>query len=444
MYLGTYGTLEAGKQAIFERVSAVSSTIMVACFKYAVVKTDDGFRLAYARIVFSDNLPDEDVTYEYDRLILSKQWISIEQARTVISQLLGNNWTVNGNKVSEDYQGLQENVTLPVANSVTGWKEHVFTVSAYPKSRIDYKSYPLVAFSYPAFDSDLRAIAEWIFGDPGREQYIRNGEKLEIIVPDKKVRIARAHWAGSGIDVRLEGLHSSANMALKTIEIEGKKRVRHDHKVSSDAGMMSVLSLPFSMEKVARVELYLVDESNDLLDSAELKNSGVDYETPDGELTLSDLVEADLESGENEFIEFKPWIQRNDPKENEILKTIVAFANSGGGRLYLGVKNDGSVQKGSSLRKAFNGNETDPLKRAQDRITTLVRENLEPVPEVNIIETEYAGEPIVVVEVAEGADPPYATHSHDIYIRRGATNRKPAPSEELLNLFIKGNKVQRG
>ena len=39
--------------------------------------------------------------------------------------------------------------------------------------------------------------------------------------------------------------------------------------------------------------------------------------------------------------EFKPFIEPRHPKEFEIVKTVVAFANTGGGTLFVGVSDEG-------------------------------------------------------------------------------------------------------
>ncbi|MBV1711603.1 MAG: ATP-binding protein [Desulfomicrobium sp.] len=84
----------------------------------------------------------------------------------------------------------------------------------------------------------------------------------------------------------------------------------------------------------------LADSLNDWLEGI------VETSAMDGKVTLEDLIA----EGENEDLEFKEtfrWDVRqgtvNKDLENVILKTIAAFANAHGGRLLIGVTDDGDV-----------------------------------------------------------------------------------------------------
>lgn len=59
-----------------------------------------------------------------------------------------------------------------------------------------------------------------------------------------------------------------------------------------------------------------------------------------------------------------------------------------------------------------------------------VREKVKPVPDFLIHKIAIAGEPVFVLEVKSNSEGPYSTHDNDVYIRKGATNRKPDPITE--------------
>jgi predicted HTH transcriptional regulator len=65
------------------------------------------------------------------------------------------------------------------------------------------------------------------------------------------------------------------------------------------------------------------------------------------------------------------------------------------------------------------------------RIEKLVREKIKPVPDVRVTPIPVFGSPIVVVDVLAGEEAPYSTFENDVFVRRGATNRKPDPLTEL-------------
>jgi predicted HTH transcriptional regulator len=63
------------------------------------------------------------------------------------------------------------------------------------------------------------------------------------------------------------------------------------------------------------------------------------------------------------------------------------------------------------------------------RLKELVRENVKPVPLVDVRQITLGADPILVAEVQRGNNPPYATHQNQIYVRKGATSRTADPSE---------------
>jgi predicted HTH transcriptional regulator len=45
------------------------------------------------------------------------------------------------------------------------------------------------------------------------------------------------------------------------------------------------------------------------------------------------------------------------------------------------------------------------------------------------------GEPVLIVNVPRGSDRPYSTHDNVVWVRKGATNRRPDPRTELPGLY---------
>ncbi|HEY4837392.1 MAG TPA: ATP-binding protein [Candidatus Acidoferrales bacterium] len=129
-----------------------------------------------------------------------------------------------------------------------------------------------------------------------------------------------------------------------------------------------------------------------------------------GDLSV-EAVEQDVENilkgGESDTLEFKSQI----PKQQEaIARTAVAFANRKGGRIVLGVENDGQIVG-------------CPDSRVKDTLTQILRDNCHPSIDFVVSETTISSKLIFVVIVPEGKSKPYQLRDKGFYIRSGATNR---------------------
>lgn len=130
---------------------------------------------------------------------------------------------------------------------------------------------------------------------------------------------------------------------------------------------------------------------------------------------LSEIIRA----GENINVEFKS----NAVHTDSLAKEIVAFANSYGGTLYLGVEDDGTVT-GISAEKKWD-----------EFIANIARNNVTPPLNPQIAFAEFSGKTIAIVEIAKGKNKPYQTAKDGKYWIRVASTVRQASPPELLRLF---------
>ncbi len=124
-----------------------------------------------------------------------------------------------------------------------------------------------------------------------------------------------------------------------------------------------------------------------------------------------------LQEGEGLKIEFK---ESFDPKS--LAKEIVAFANSEGGRIFLGVDDNGKIKK---------INITNKLK---SQIQDIAR-NCD--PPIKIILEEF--DKILIINIKERKNKPYKCHD-GFYLRQGANSQKMTVSE-IREFFNKEGKI---
>ena len=110
---------------------------------------------------------------------------------------------------------------------------------------------------------------------------------------------------------------------------------------------------------------------------------------------------------------------------------IVAFANSGGGRIFVGVEKDGTIQglSGGDAEKVVE----DMAKVAWDSVR----------PPFSILSKSVAtGDGIVVVlEIPDGASKPYCDNKGTYWVKNGPDKRRVQSPEELARLFQAGGKL---
>jgi len=127
--------------------------------------------------------------------------------------------------------------------------------------------------------------------------------------------------------------------------------------------------------------------------------------------------------GENKRVEFKEQL----PKNESIVKTIVSFSNTSGGKLIIGVSDNREIV----------GVDDEEIFELQDRLSSLIFDRCYPniLPEIYTQNIE--GKLLLVIEVFRGNLLPYYLKkegkNNGTYIRVGATNRK-ASFENIVEL----------
>ena len=124
-----------------------------------------------------------------------------------------------------------------------------------------------------------------------------------------------------------------------------------------------------------------------------------------------------IEQGENSAVEFKS----SEVRPESLAREIVAFANSSGGTILIGVEDSGKIT-------GVDQHQTETW------VANIVRNNVIPAIAPQITEWELSQKKVLAIEVSRGLDKPYQTLDGKFWIRVGSTNRM-ATKEELSRLF---------
>lgn len=137
-------------------------------------------------------------------------------------------------------------------------------------------------------------------------------------------------------------------------------------------------------------------------------------------MEAAELIEV-ISRGEDSRHQFKV----NFTNADSLAAEIVAFSNSEGGRIFIGVADDGSVQ----------GLTPQDIGRLNQLISNVCSQNVR--PPVNPL-TENVSHPdgiVMVVTVPEGMGKPYMDQAGAIWVKSGSDKRRATAREELQRLF---------
>ena len=147
-------------------------------------------------------------------------------------------------------------------------------------------------------------------------------------------------------------------------------------------------------------------------------------------MTLSELNRL-ASGGENQFLEFKQYVT----VMSQITEEIVGFLNSTGGKLLIGVKDDGHL---SGLKFP-----EDDLSSVEDGIRKIVTPRVSLKSEIIPVNAKKS---VIVLDIPEGEDKPYAALNDDsdqktVYYR--INDKCIKASRELRNILKQKNR-ERG
>ncbi len=134
-------------------------------------------------------------------------------------------------------------------------------------------------------------------------------------------------------------------------------------------------------------------------------------------ITQIEQIKQLIEQGENSAVEFKS----SEVRPESLAREIVAFANSSGGTILIGVEDSGKIT-------GVDQHQTETW------VANIVRNNVIPAIAPQITEWELSQKKVLAIEVSRGLDKPYQTLDGKFWIRVGSTNRM-ATKEELSRLF---------
>ena len=137
-------------------------------------------------------------------------------------------------------------------------------------------------------------------------------------------------------------------------------------------------------------------------------------------METTELIDC-LSRGEDSRHQFK----ENFTNADALAAEIVAFANTAGGRIFIGVHNDGTVL----------GLSHADIDRLNQLISNSASQNVRPAVNPLTENVPHPNGTVMVVTVAEGVSKPYMDKNGAIWVKNGSDKRRATSREEIQRLF---------
>lgn len=307
---------------------------------------------------------------------------------------------------------------IPSCLSGNSFPHRCFSVNLSRDSR--FSNSPLVGYGLPYRSSSRQFVKEFL----GLRRY--HGESdgdnglLSIYVEDKRGRIEISEECVSVIsesaDLMLLGQLSESEL----VSIRSSENHKSD-KIDKDA-----------------CELWLIDSQNSLIDFVSASHwsfsPASNNNANSGQFDYIDLIE----KGESHTCEFKPYIRLNgnvNTKAEQLERTVCAFSNASGGKLLIGVSDDGVIEGiDEEMRKDFNKAIDDCLELYIRAIRKRLNEKLRYGQCADIKAVQIGDRHIIEVDTVRTKGVNYYLETKQGFMRRGATSAKTTAADERENI----------
>lgn len=358
----------------------------------------------------------EETTYDYGNFILTKKSVKIQEAVSFIRSVF--------EKEVLKFGGWPE---IPLKLRFLGMRflqsrsRYGYISSAWPMqyAYVDIEqptigeipSDSLSKLGLPLFPNGREAVDVFFELNLPKDWYTLE-KRIEFLVPDYRARIKNLRLAGNKATVEVETKEIPEKDLLAKFYCKTESKVYTSGELPLEEGRASYVT----DDEPIQVEVHILSA----VDGESIDQRKFDYRYPSREegivienigVQLLDIIG----KGENINVEFKRELDEPHTRIG-FLKTIVAFANTKGGTIFLGVNDDCRI--------------TGFKEDAKTKIEDLIIDHCDPSIDAEIdIGVLVQGIPITLVKVPEGTNKPYILKNRGIFVRRGSSNRQMKRTE---------------
>lgn len=385
-----------------------------------------------------DEAPAPRSACRYPRVILHEDLLTAEQCLEFVQALRGGAIQLCGVKAQRTAQAQWRSEFVPLKNDYMSRAGRVITFQTSSGiSGLDVGL--LLVPNEPYYPNLHEAASDWL-PLPGRQTHNDSRhEQITFLLPQIEAYFSDA----TAPDERTLDLNVGGTLlAKKPLIVKGaywKDGALHQLETNVANGIAR-LEVP---EDTDRLEYYLLAADGTVYDaqlSDRFSHSGLGKRSYPSSLAVAREVLAACQEGEGTKIDFKSFItpddrfRRNDQKTQwgRVLTTVVAFANTKGGRIYLGVGDDCSLQ---GIDHALTEWAKAPIDDGviQSYLAALsgkIREVVVGDLLLTHSSVRVHGALIALLEIRVASQPPVSIAGDDhLYVRSNSSNRRVPPHQ---------------
>jgi hypothetical protein len=363
--------------------------------------------------------PPEEVTYDYGNLVLTRKLVEVQDALKLVSSIFEDQVLK-----LDGWPEIPLKVNFSEARFVESRSQYGYILSEWPmlyaygtideSTRGDITQNSLLKLGLPLFPNGTEATSIFLELHPPKGWY-RLESRIELLVPDYRARIKNLRLAGNRVTVEVEAKEIAQRDILAKFYCKSENKSHTSQDLPLEAGHVDFVA----DEEPLQVEAHIISAPDgEGIDKREfdyrypLRQVGVTIENIGAQLI--DIID----KGENVNVEFKKELDRD-----EFLETVVAFSNTSGGTIFLGVDDNCQI-------KGFKED-------VRNKIEDWIADHCDPSIEVQIdLEVLIQGTAITLVKVLEGTNKPYILRDRGIFVRRGPNDRQ-IKRTELDDIYAK-------
>lgn len=393
---------------------------------------DNELRVCFGLVNFlgKGEAPPEETTYDYDGFILTRKLVEVSEALNFIRSIFENEVL--------KFNGLEEiplKTRLSEMNFIQSRSRYGYISSVWPmlyaygdidnsiRGQIPHHS--LSKLELPLFPSGTEAINVFFELHLPKDWYSLE-RRIEFLVPDYRARIKNLRLAGNRITVEVE----TKKIAHTDVVAKFYCKTENKSYTSGDLPLEDGRAIYVTDDEPVQVEAHILSA----MDGERIDRRRFDYQYPSREEgIIIENIEVQLldiiDKGENVNVEFKKEVNKAHV-QIRFLKTVVAFANTNGGTVFLGVDDNCQI--------------TGFKEDVKSKIEDLIADHCDPPIKVQIdSEVFVQGTPITLVKIPEGTNQPYTLKDRGIFVRRGSSNRQ-IKRTELDDIYNKRKESSPG
>jgi hypothetical protein len=382
--------------------------------------------------------PDLVAPRHYPQAVLYEDWLTAEDCRKFIDDVQNGQVTFGTVRIERKANPTWRMEILPLKNSSMA-RAGFCVGTRFEENFTGTAQGPLLASGAPYYPDLTEAARDWLpFTVYHGESDARNHDII-FLLPEARAFFTNAESHAGILEVSIEGTDAEQLSLIVKGAYWQHGSIRHfQNDVKAGRARMRV---PDDMD---RLEYVLMDSKGAVYDfqrEDRFNHSGLGRKRVDR--AARDLVQqvrtACLE-GEGVQIEFKPFIdcdQAIGPKNRktklrELVTTIVAFANTQGGRIYIGIDDEcGLSSIGPDLQRWAKAEVSeDVAERYRGALTGKIRNQVIGDLPMRVSHTLVDDALVVIIDVSQSAAKPVVVRDDNLlYVRAGASNKQLSPNQ---------------